>query len=146
MGLLGRAITSMEDPPPNLGELRQALLDKWAEIPVEHLQCLAASMPRRLAVIIAVRGGNTWYWPSMHKTTSASRMMQKNRVCLTGFTTITIEWHLGMLMQQIYPISINVITNLPKYTLNKIMYTVHRKNIYPANQPAFRLHKQIEYE
>ena len=31
---LDRAITSMDSPPQSLGELRQALLDKWAEIPV----------------------------------------------------------------------------------------------------------------
>ena len=30
----GRAISSMDNPPQNLDELRQALLDKWAQIPV----------------------------------------------------------------------------------------------------------------
>ena len=58
---LGRAISSMDNPPQNLDELRQALLDKWAQIPVQRLQCLVASMPRRLAAIIAARGGNTRY-------------------------------------------------------------------------------------
>ena len=52
---LGRAITSMDNPSQNLDELRQALLDKWAEIPVERLQLLAANMPRRLAAIITTR-------------------------------------------------------------------------------------------
>ena len=65
---LGRAISSMDNPPQNLDELRQALLDKWAQIPVKRLQCLVASMPRRLAAIIAARGGNTRYWPGTHKT------------------------------------------------------------------------------
>ena len=46
---LGRAISSMDNPPQNLDELRQALLDKWAQIPVQRLQRLVASMPRRLA-------------------------------------------------------------------------------------------------
>ena len=32
---LGSAIPSMDNPPQNLGELRQALQDKWAEIPLE---------------------------------------------------------------------------------------------------------------
>ena len=41
---LGHAITSMDNPPQNLGELHQALLDILEEIPVEHLQCLIASM------------------------------------------------------------------------------------------------------
>ena len=46
---LCRAISSMDNPPQNLDELRQALLDKWAQIPVQRLQHLVASMPRRLA-------------------------------------------------------------------------------------------------
>ena len=52
---------SMDNPPQNLDELRQTLLDKWAQIPVQRLQRLVASMPRRLAAIIAARGGNTRY-------------------------------------------------------------------------------------
>ena len=64
---LGRAISSMDNPPQNLDELRQALLDKWAQIPVQRLQRLVASMPRRLAAIIAARGGNTRYWPGTPK-------------------------------------------------------------------------------
>ena len=66
-----------------------------------------------------------------------------NQVNSTRFTTITIQWHLGMLMQ---PISINVIANLPKYALNKVMCTIHRTTIKAGNQPTFRTHKQIEYE
>ena len=56
---LSRAISFMDNPPQNLDELRQALLDKWAQIPVQRLQRIVASMPRRLAAIIAARGGNT---------------------------------------------------------------------------------------
>ena len=74
---LGCAITSMDNPPQNLGELCQALLHEWAEIPVEHLQCLVASMSRRLVTTIAARGGNTRYWPGMHKTTPTGSSMQK---------------------------------------------------------------------
>ena len=73
---LGHAITSMEIPPNNLGELCQALLDKWAEIPVECLQHLVGSMPRRLGAIIVARGGTTWYWPSIYKTTPTGSIMQ----------------------------------------------------------------------
>ena len=101
---LGHAITSIDNPPQNLGELHKDLLDKWAKIPVEHLQCLVANMTRRLAAIIAVKGGNTQYWPCIHKTTPTGSIMQKNQVSLTRFTTITTQWHLGMLMQQISPI------------------------------------------
>ena len=58
---LSHAITSMDNPPENRGEVRQALLDKWPKIPVECLQCRVASMPWRLAAIITARGGNTRY-------------------------------------------------------------------------------------
>ena len=70
----------------------------------------------------------------------------KIQVCLIRFITNTIQWPLGMLIHPISPISINVMTNLPKYTLNKTVHTIHRKNINPANQPSFRPRKQTEYE
>ena len=74
---MGRAISSMDNPPQNLDELRQALLDKWAQIPVKRLQRLVASMPRRLAAIIAARGGNTRYWPGTHKTRPPGSVTKK---------------------------------------------------------------------
>ena len=74
---LGRAISSMDNPPQNLHELRQALLDKWAQILVQRLQCLVACMPRRLAAIIAARGRNTWYWPCTHKTEPPGSVTKK---------------------------------------------------------------------
>ena len=37
---LGRAMSSMGNPPQNLDEFRQALLHKWAQIPVQRLQRL----------------------------------------------------------------------------------------------------------
>ena len=74
---LGRVISSMDNPPQNLDELRQALLDKWAQIPVQRLQRLVASMPRRLAAIIAARGGNTRYWPGTHKTRPPGSVTKK---------------------------------------------------------------------
>ena len=74
---LGRAISSMDNPPQNLDELCQALLDKWAQIPVQCLQRLVASMPRRLAAIIAARGGNTRYWPGTHKTRPPGSVTKK---------------------------------------------------------------------
>ena len=99
---LGRAISSMDNPPQNLDELRQALLDKWAQIPVQRLQRLVASMPRRLAAIIAARGGNTRYWPGTHKTRPPGSVTKKNHLCFTKFTTIIFQWHLGM---HIWPIT-----------------------------------------
>ena len=74
---LDRVITIMDNLPQNLGELRQAMLDKWEKFPVAHLQRLVASMPRLLAAIIAARGGNTRYWPSIHKTTPTGSIVQK---------------------------------------------------------------------
>ena len=76
---LGRAISSMDNPAQNLDELRQALSDKWAQIPVQRLQRLVASMPRRLAAIIAARGGNTRYWPGTHKTRPPGSVTKKIR-------------------------------------------------------------------
>ena len=69
-----------EQAAQNLGELRQALLDKWAEIPVERMQRFVASMPRRPAAIITAQGRNTRYWPGIHKTTPTGSIMQKNQV------------------------------------------------------------------
>ena len=40
---LGHAITSRDNPPQNLSDLLQALVDKWAEILAERLQHLVAS-------------------------------------------------------------------------------------------------------
>ena len=74
---LGQAISSMDNPPQNLDELCQALLDKWAQIPVQRLQRLVASMPRRLAAIIAARGRNTRYWPGTHKTRPPGSVTKK---------------------------------------------------------------------
>ena len=93
---LGRAISSMDNPPQNHDELRQALLDKWAQIPVQCLQRLVASMPRRLAAIIAARGGNTRYRPGTHKTRPPGSVTKKKHLCSTKFTTIIFQWHLGM--------------------------------------------------
>ena len=74
---LDRTISSMDNPPQNLDGLRQALLDKWAQIPVQRLQRLVPSMPRRLAAIIAARGGNTRYWPGTHKTRPPGSVTKK---------------------------------------------------------------------
>ena len=56
---LDRVINDIDPPSHNLHELRQDLSEQWANIPVEGQQCLVASMPRRLAAIIRVMGGNT---------------------------------------------------------------------------------------
>lgn len=58
---LGRAVRNRNVPPTNLRQLRDALLEEWARIPRQTLENLVASMPRRLAAVIAARGGNTRY-------------------------------------------------------------------------------------
>ena len=55
---LGCTISNMDHPANTVHELRQALLDHWANISVERLQHLVPSMPRRQLTIIVVRGGN----------------------------------------------------------------------------------------
>jgi len=58
---LGRAVRNRNVPPTNLRQLRDALLEEWARIPRQTLENLVASMPRRLAAVIAARGGHTRY-------------------------------------------------------------------------------------
>ena len=72
----------MDNPTQNRGELRQALLDKWAEIRVECLQRFVASMPRRLVAIIAARSGIVRYWTGIHKTRPTGSIMQKKKSSL----------------------------------------------------------------
>ena len=90
-----RAISSMDNPPQNLDELRQALLDKWAQIPVQRLQHLAASMPRRLGDYRRERREYPILtWHTQNKTTRQRH--DKNHLCSTKFTIIIFQWHLGM--------------------------------------------------
>ena len=93
---LGRAITSRDNPPRNLGELCQALSEKWSEIPVEHLQRLAASMLRCLVTIIAARDLETGIPdadPACTKPHQQARQHHaKHQVSLTRFTAVTIQW------------------------------------------------------
>ncbi|KAL2191942.1 hypothetical protein L209DRAFT_86003 [Thermothelomyces heterothallicus CBS 203.75] len=45
----------------SLTGLRLAVLEAWEAVPPEFLQCLAHSMPRRLAKVIENQGGKTRY-------------------------------------------------------------------------------------
>ena len=87
---LGRAITSMNNPPKNRGELCQALLDKWAESPVKRLQHRVPSMLQCLVAIIADRGGNIRYWPGIHKTAHAANSSNINK-CHHKYNQIHIK-------------------------------------------------------
>ena len=135
---LGWAISSMDNPPQNLDELRQALLDKWTQIPVQRLQRLVASMPRRLAAINAARGGNTRYWPGTHKTRPPGSVMKKNHLCSTKFITIIFQWHLGM---HIRPITHHQMSSkLTKHNkIKKIGNQIHRKHYITPNNLSLDL-------
>ena len=58
---LGRAVRSGDNPPTNLRQLRDALVQEWDRLPRGTLETLVGSMPRRLAAVIAARGGHTRY-------------------------------------------------------------------------------------
>ena len=143
---LGRAIIIMDNPPVYLSDLCQALLDKCADIHVERLQCLIASMRRRLAAIIAARCGNTRYWPSMHKTIPTGNIMKKKSSLLDQ---IYHNYH-PMTLSYAHEIKFSNINKCHhkfiKIDIKKIVHTVHSITINPANQPANRPHKQKEYE
>ena len=129
-----------------LDELCQAMLDKWAEIPVEGLQCLVANMPWRLAAIIAARCGDTRYWSSIHKTIPTGSIMQKKS---SLFDQIYHNYHPMTFRYAHAGNSSNI--NKCHYKFTKIHIKQNSayntlKNINPANQPVFRHHKQIEYE
>ena len=130
---LGRAISSMDNPPQNLDELCQALLGKWAQIPVQCLRRLVASMPRRLAAIIGARGGNTRYWPDTHKTRPPGSVTKKNHLCSTKFTTIIFQWHLGMHILPITHFIIKCLQNWQNRTEKKNMASNRKHYITPNN-------------
>ena len=60
-GELGRTMNKMDHPQHNLHKLCQALLDQWASVSLERLQCQVASILCWLAAIIIVMAGNTRY-------------------------------------------------------------------------------------
>ena len=50
-----------EKKPKNLKELEKMLQEEWKKISVLDIQNLINSMPRRVAAVIAVKGGHTKY-------------------------------------------------------------------------------------
>ena len=48
-----------EKKPKNLQELEKMLQEKWKKICVLDIQNLIISMPRRVAAVIAIKGGHT---------------------------------------------------------------------------------------
>ena len=98
---LGRAISSMDNPPQNLDELRQALLDKWAADP-----CTTPSAPcsRYASTTSGDYRRERREYPILtwHTQNETRQRHEKNHLCSTKFTTIIFQWHLGM---HIWPIT-----------------------------------------
>ena len=58
---LQRAVDKRDVRPLNLNQLGAALTEEWNNIPVERLENLVSSMPRRLQAVINSYGGHTRY-------------------------------------------------------------------------------------
>lgn len=50
-----------EKPVSNMNQLKECLQEEWSKIPVDYLQKLVSSMPRRLRAVIEAKGGHTKY-------------------------------------------------------------------------------------
>ena len=133
---LGRAISSMDNPPQNLDELRQALLDKWAQIPVQRLQRLVASMPRRLAAIIAARGGNTRYWPGTHKSRPPGSVTKKIIFVRPNLPQLSSSDIKVCTFGQLLILSSNVVKTQQN---DKIRHQIYRKHYITPNNLSLDL-------
>ena len=60
-GKLGRCVRQRSPAPVTLHELRNALVEEWANIDQNRMKNLIYSMPHRLNEVIRARGGNTKY-------------------------------------------------------------------------------------
>ena len=56
-----RRVRALPQQPGNVGELRQALVNVWQDIPQVFLANLVNSMRRRCTAVINARGGHTAY-------------------------------------------------------------------------------------
>lgn len=58
---LQRAMNAQQPPVNNLADVQQAVMRHWARIPVNYMENLVRSMPRRCQAVIDARGGHTPY-------------------------------------------------------------------------------------
>ena len=58
---MGLFITHMDNPPTTVVRSWEALLQAWGVVNPERIEVLVWSMPRRLRVVMAARGGHTRY-------------------------------------------------------------------------------------
>lgn len=56
-----KRVYSRRKKPKNLFELTRAVKAAWKAIPLEHIQVLVDSLPRRIEAVIAAEGGPTKY-------------------------------------------------------------------------------------
>ncbi len=56
-----REIRIMDVQPPNLQQLRDAIMSIWTKISEECFQHLVKSMPRRIKAVLNSKGGPTRY-------------------------------------------------------------------------------------
>ena len=130
---LGRAISSVGNPPQNLDELRQALLDKCVQITVQRLQRLVASMPRRLAAIIAARGGNTRYWHGTHKTRPPGSVTKKISFVRPNLPQLSFSDIYVCTFGQLLILSPNVVKTDKTQQNKKIGHQIHWKHYITPN-------------
>ena len=56
-----RGINNLARQLTNVDELRQAVMDAWADIPLNTMRNLSEGMPHRVMALRAARGGDTRY-------------------------------------------------------------------------------------
>ena len=110
--------------------------------PVEYTERFVASMQWRIAAILAARDGKTRYWHGIYKTTLTGSITQKSSL----FDQIYHNYH-PITFSYAHAVNLSNINKCHhKYTKIHIKQNSAYNTINPANQPAFRPHKQIEYE
>ena len=58
---MGVIIRDMDNSPTNLAQLRDAVVRAWAQIPMDYIAHLVATMPNRVAALEVAYGGNATY-------------------------------------------------------------------------------------
>jgi hypothetical protein len=54
-------VRNLSNQPKSLEDLERKVKNAWRSIPLEHIQKLVESMPRRIQACIAAEGGATKY-------------------------------------------------------------------------------------
>ena len=59
---IGRGLEELDPQSVNLRQLGFVVQNLWQQIPLERVQTLVSSMPRRVRALIDARGSSTRYW------------------------------------------------------------------------------------